>query len=130
MEFLNFSMRPAPPFRLDLTAWALRRRARNLVDRWDGTTYRRVLVIREIPVEVAVTQTGSRERPILQVTVTGRLSPETRPAVAQLLTRALGLRINLQPFYTLAASDRGLAALVEQFRGLKSPAFPVFSRQW
>ena len=42
---LQFTIRPVPPFRLDLTVWALRRRARNLVDRWDGTTYRRVVVV-------------------------------------------------------------------------------------
>ena len=40
-----FVLRPIPPFRLDLTVWALRRRPRNLIDRWDGTTYRRVIVI-------------------------------------------------------------------------------------
>jgi DNA-3-methyladenine glycosylase II len=124
MGTLTFSMRPSPPFRLDLTAWVLRRRARNLVDRWDGATYRRVLVVGSSPVEVAVTQVGSCEYPRLEVTVTGRLSPETASAVAQLLTRALGLRIDLQPFYTLAAGDRRLAALVEQFRGLKPPRFP------
>src|SRR5512142_1234972 len=44
MQSLSFHLRPLPPFRLDLTAWALRRRARNIVDRWDGV-YRRVLVI-------------------------------------------------------------------------------------
>ena len=34
---------PWAPFRLDLTVWALRRRAHNTVDRWDATgTYRRV----------------------------------------------------------------------------------------
>lgn len=27
---------PVPPFRLDLTVWALRRRPDNLFDRWDG----------------------------------------------------------------------------------------------
>ena len=37
-------LRPVPPFRLDLTVWALRRRARNAIDRWDGTTYCRVVV--------------------------------------------------------------------------------------
>ena len=31
---LTFIIRPVPPFRLDLTAWALRRRARNVIDRW------------------------------------------------------------------------------------------------
>ena len=40
-----FTLRPIPPFRLDLTVWALRRRSRNLIDRWDGTTYRRVIGI-------------------------------------------------------------------------------------
>jgi DNA-3-methyladenine glycosylase II len=124
MGTLSFSMRPSPPFRLDLTAWALRRRARNLVDRWDGATYRRVLVVGADPVEVAVTQIGTCEHPRLEVTVTGRLRPETASAVAQLLTRTLGLRIDLQPFYTLAAGDRRLSPLVEQFRGLKPPRFP------
>lgn len=40
---LTFIIRPLPPYRLDLTAWALRRRARNLIDRWDGSSYRRVI---------------------------------------------------------------------------------------
>jgi hypothetical protein len=34
---LTFLVEPVPPFRLDLTVWALRRRASNAVDRWDGT---------------------------------------------------------------------------------------------
>jgi DNA-3-methyladenine glycosylase II len=36
----------------------------------------------------------------------------------------LGLRTNLQAFYELAAKDRRLAPLVQQFRGLKPPRFP------
>ena len=40
---IRFTLQPVPPFRLDLTAWALRRRPHNAVDRWDGDTYRRVL---------------------------------------------------------------------------------------
>ncbi len=125
MESLAFSIRPAPPFRLDLTAWALRRRARNIVDRWDGTTYRRVLVSGDVPVEAAVTQVGSSERPKLAIRITGpKLTAETRARIAQLLSRALGLRTNLQPFYAIAAADRRLAPLVEQFRGLKPPRFP------
>ena len=60
---LQFCVRPVPPFRLDLTVWALRRRPRNLVDRWDGVTYRRV-VVRESarPMELAVRQTVDRRR--------------------------------------------------------------------
>lgn len=125
MESLAFGIRPAPPFRLDLTAWALRRRARNIIDRWDGTTYRRVLVYGDVPMEAAVTQVGSSEHPRLTVRITGpKLATDTRARITQLLSRALGLRTNLQPFYALAAKDRLLAPLVEQFRGLKPPRFP------
>src|SRR6185312_5903746 len=74
---LTFSIVPIAPFRLDLTAWALRRRSQNLVDRWDGTTYRRVLPFDDVPVEVAVHQTGTSSAPRLNVSLTGtRLRPE------------------------------------------------------
>lgn len=33
---IQFVVEPVPPFRLDLTAWVLRRRPANVVDRWDG----------------------------------------------------------------------------------------------
>ena len=53
---LRFTIRPVAPFRLDLTVWALRRRARNLVDRWDGTTYRRIVVVSGRATELSVRQ--------------------------------------------------------------------------
>ncbi len=125
MESVNFSLRPIPPFRLDLTAWALRRRARNIVDRWDGSAYRRVLVIGGASVEVTATQVGSIDRPRLNVTVSGRhLIRQTQDAAAELLIRMLGLRIDLSDFYALAANDKRLAPLVDEFRGLKPPRFP------
>lgn len=36
---MEFPLEPVPPFRLDLTAWALRRRAHNAIDRWDQQPY-------------------------------------------------------------------------------------------
>ena len=51
LERLTFQVEPVPPFRLDLTVQALRRRAINAVDRWDGTTYRRILVVDGRPLE-------------------------------------------------------------------------------
>lgn len=124
MSILRFGLRPIPPFRLDLTAWALRRRERNIVDRWDGSNYRRAMVIDDSCVEVAVTQIGSCEQPRLAVTVSGDLRSKTRSTVTQLLVRMLGLHTNLQPFYAVAANDRRLAPLMERFRGLKPPRFP------
>jgi hypothetical protein len=67
----SFSITPIAPFRLDLTAWALRRRPENAVDRWDGRTYRRVLMIDSQAVEVAVDQSSGQEAPQLEVDVTG-----------------------------------------------------------
>ena len=63
----EFALRPVPPFRLDLTVWSLRRRPRNLMDRWDGTTYRRVMVIGGRPTELAVRQVVSSMAPRLIV---------------------------------------------------------------
>ena len=65
----SFVLEPMPPFRLDLTVWALRRRPDNIVDRWDGQTYHRVLRLPAGPMEVAVTQTGPPETPRLRVAV-------------------------------------------------------------
>lgn len=130
-QSLSFHLRPLPPFRLDLTAWALRRRGRNIVDRWNDGTYRRVQTIRDSPVEFAVRQTGSADHPTLAVTVIGaRLVPETRVIIRELRTTMLGLRTNLQPFYQLAASDRHLAPLVQRFRVSNHHGFPVYSKRW
>ena len=65
-----FWVEAVAPFRLDLTVWALRRRTSNLIDRWDGHTYRRVLVIGKEPAEVAVSQTGPPNAPRLHVSLT------------------------------------------------------------
>src|SRR5512139_3899613 len=69
MELL---LEPLPPFRLDLTVWALRRRPANTVDRWDGETYRRVIELGGEAVEIAVVQTGPADAPELRVDVAGR----------------------------------------------------------
>ncbi len=120
-----FWVQAVAPFRLDFTVWALRRRPSNLIDRWDGHTYRRVLVIGQKPIEVAVTQTGSPETPRLQVSLTGnKILVATRAAVREALERLLGLRVELGAFYRLAARDSKLAPLVERFRGVKPPRFP------
>ncbi len=62
----SFCVHPHSPFRLDLTVWALRRRAHNRIDYWNGTTYTRVLLIDQIPVAALIsgcsTQTDLFER--------------------------------------------------------------------
>ena len=122
----SFSITPIPPFRLDLTAWALRRRPENAVDRWDGRTYRRVLMIDLQAVEVAVRQSGGPEEPQLEVDLTGsRLTLRQEELAKVLLERMLGTQKDLKPFYRLATGDPRLRPLVEEFRGLKPPQFPT-----
>lgn len=67
MNSISFALAPTPPFRLDLTVWALRRRPHNRMDRWDGRVYRRLLTLAGQPVAVAVAQSGPPDAPQLQV---------------------------------------------------------------
>ena len=96
---LNFSIVPVPPFRLDLTAWALRRRANNILDRWDGVTYRRVLLFDDVPAEVMVRQNGPSQNPRLHVTLAGAgLRPEYTQQAKVIVKKMLGLQVDLAPF--------------------------------
>jgi len=123
---LEYVLRPIPPFRLDFTVWALRRRSRNLVDRWDGTTYRRVIRVGRRLTELTVRQRGSAAAPRLIVTAT----PAPRSQLERLhtriaLDRLLGLRIDLSDWYRMAAKDTRLRPLAAMFRGMKPPRFPT-----
>ena len=126
MEMMTFTVPARPPFRLDLTVWALRRRPDNAIDRWDGRTYRRVLVLQGRPLEIEVVQIGEPDRAELQVTATGTgLGPDTEPCLRPLLSSLLGLQVDLEPFYRLAATDARLSALADRLLGLKPPRFPT-----
>jgi DNA-3-methyladenine glycosylase II len=122
----TFTLRLAarPPFRLDLTAWALRRRPHNEIDRFDGRIWRRVLIVRGRPVAIAVEQVSHGARPAIEVTARGADDHTTRDAVADTLTRTLRLDLDLAPFYRIARADRTLAPLVERLRGMRPPRFP------
>lgn len=117
---IRFSVRPIPPFRLDLTVWALRRRSMNAVDRWDGATYQRVLAVDDAPVLVTVAQRGM----MLDITVIGKyLSPSVRQRAARTLERLLGIRTDLSRFYEFSQPYMRLNELTMRFRGVKPPRF-------
>jgi DNA-3-methyladenine glycosylase II len=97
-----------------------------MVDRWDGQTYRRVLVLDGTPVEVGVTQTGLLDDPRLHIRVKGkRLTSETAMALSAILQKVLGIRTDLAEFYRFAMEDKKLSPLAERFRGVKPPRFPA-----
>jgi DNA-3-methyladenine glycosylase II len=122
-----FSDHPADsPVRLDFTVWALRRRARNAIDRWDGTTYRRVVMIGGRVTELAIRQSGSpaASRVIVTATPPLRTLPDRRQ-VASIVERLLGLQVDLSGWYRVAQRDRRLAELAHRFHGVKPPQFPT-----
>lgn len=123
MNRIFLDLEPAPPFRLDLTVWALRRRPDNLVDRWDGKIYRRVLVSEKgEPFEMAVTQSGEPESPRLRVAIqSAKPTDEMKQQAASALERMLGLTVKLDGFYRMAQGDKKLQPVVERFRGFKPP---------
>jgi len=118
-------IQPVPPFRLDFSAWALRRSAVNGMDRWDGRTFRRVLVADNRAVTVSVVQEGSADAPAVSVSwEEGGLSERQEDEVVMTVRKMLGLDVDLGDFYRLAAANRPLAELVNRFSGLKPPRLP------
>lgn len=106
--------------------WALRRRPRNQIDRWDGTTYRRVVVVGGRPTELAVTQEGTTAAPELIVEATPQLrTPIEEAEVRSIVDRLLGLQISLDDWYVTSTRDSRLRLLADKFRGVKPPRFPT-----
>ena len=123
----SFVLKPVPPFRLDLTVWTLRRRPDNIIDRWDGQTYRRVLVEEGKPFEIAVTQFGELDKPRLHVSVTGEVTGfDEKAYINTVLERLLGIHVDLMDFYRFCENDEVLRSLAIQFRGSKPPRFPTY----
>jgi DNA-3-methyladenine glycosylase II len=125
---IRFEIAAAPPFRLDLTVWALRRRPGNIVDRWDGTTYRRAIRVGDTLADVAVTQVSETVSPRLDVAVTTRATTNRETLQAETtiaLQRMFGLEVDLGGFYRSAERDPDVRELAERFRGLKPPRFPT-----
>lgn len=111
---------PPAPYALDLTMAALARFPR-LVNRWDGTIYRRLFVEGDTFVEVAARQSGPVTDPRLLLTFTG-------PAHAPLalldrlqgyVARMLGAVEVIAPFLAVATRDPVIGPLAAALPGLR-----------
>lgn len=107
-----------PPFRLDLTANVLRRLSTNVVDRFDGATYCRLIGEPHDPVLLSVTQTGPAE-------LSADIAGPPRFDAALIVARLLGTDADLAPFARAAAGVAWLAPLVAGARGVKPPRYPT-----
>ncbi|HYA34002.1 MAG TPA: hypothetical protein VEF03_00210 [Candidatus Binataceae bacterium] len=123
---LRFRLKPVAPFRLDFTAWALRRRPHNQIDLFDNGTYRRTLSVGPICTSVAIRQTRGCENPEIEVVAGGHRSiRDLRREVESTIIRMLGLDRDLSDFYRVARADRRLSKLAERLRGFKPVRFPT-----
>ena len=126
MGEVSFRLKPAPPFRLDLSAWAIRRRPHNTIDHFDGATYRRVIVIEGHPAAISVRQTAPPKSPEIEVVAIGPgASKKNRGTIETTVGRILGLSIDLREFYRLARDDAALGPLVNRLKGMKPVRFPT-----
>jgi DNA-3-methyladenine glycosylase II len=123
----KFTLSVIPPFRLDYTIWALRRRKNNRIDRWDEGQYSRIFVINHDPVKVSIVQENPSKNPELSIFLRGKpaSSDQAIGDIRLLVQKMLGLDLDLQPFYALLDSDEVIGALVHQFAGVKPPRFPT-----
>ena len=123
----SFEIEVVPPFRLEYTAWTIRRRAHNATDLWDAETgtYRRSVLIDDQPVALGVTQSGDPDRATINVSYEGvKNIPELEAGIRQILKRMLGLEIDLSGFYTIAGRDPVLGPIADRLRGAKPVRFP------
>ncbi len=118
-------LQPRAPFRLDLTVWSLRRQPRNAIDRWDGRHWRRVLVLDGSAVELSLCQLGAPDAPTLELQLCGDapIGPAQRAAASDAVSRMLGLDVDLDDFYSMAAADARLGELAARYRGLRPQRF-------
>jgi len=127
MATVFFTLAPVSPFRLDYTAWALRRRPQNQIDQWDGTQYTRIVTVGDRTVKVCVVQEGSAETPHLHIPLHSQeeLARTQQAEITALIATMLSITTNLTAFYELAGEAPLLSSLVPPFMGLKPPRFPT-----
>lgn len=124
MPSFAFSLESVPPFRLDLTAWALRRLPVNRIDRIERGVYSRVIMVRDNPIGIFLSQPAGEAR--MEVYVRGaRRTKTVQSHVAATVEKMLGTRIDLSQFYAVAKPDPLLGPLAGRFLGLKPPRFPT-----
>lgn len=119
----SFTLPATAPFRLDFTAWALRRRERNQIDHWQGHRYVRIYTLDNTAVHVQVEQPD--EKPQIRVLATSKTEiPHLKSRLTEILNGSLGLKADLTKFYDQFKNDPFLYPLIEKFKGVKPPRFP------
>jgi DNA-3-methyladenine glycosylase II len=122
---VRFTIVPERPYSLALTAERYTRFP-EVVDRFDGRIYRRLLPIGPRGVLLSVEQLGPSSRAVLDVRLEG---PAARSAAAseasrRVVERSLGALTAVSRFYRAHGGDEILGAPIRAFRGLRIAGVP------
>lgn len=122
-----FEIKTQVPFRLDFTVWVLRRREKNIVDGWDGQFYQRVLEIDGQLVAVKAQQAGAKSAPKIKVELTAKseISAKAQLKIEKIISKMLGLNINLKLFYLIASKNPIVSELALKFYGMRPTRYPT-----
>ena len=121
----RFSVVPQRPYSLALTAQRYTRFP-EVVDRFDGSTYRRFLPVGRGGALLSVAQLGTAARGVLEATLTGpqAASPAARAAAERIVHVALGAAQPVAGFYRRFRADPVVGAAIRDFRGLRGAGVP------
>lgn len=116
----SFTVPVRAPYRLDLTATALRRLSTNVVDIFAGGRYRRAFANGPRRASLSVQQRGGN----VEVEVRGTQALVEPSTWEPLVRRMLGCDIDLAAFYSAARAVPWLDQLVKRMRGVRPPRYP------
>ncbi|HLJ82257.1 MAG TPA: AlkA N-terminal domain-containing protein [Ktedonobacterales bacterium] len=117
----EFELFALPPFSLERTVAALRRRIANIVEVYEDSEYRRVVTLDGKLCLLAVRQCAPNT--VRVRALDGPLSMADQIRVAALLDRMLGLSFDLAPVQRAINGDERLGQVLAQVPGLKPPGY-------
>jgi DNA-3-methyladenine glycosylase II len=122
---VRFTILPKRPYSLALTAERYTRFP-EVVDRFDGDVYRRLLPLGSGGVLLTVAQEGPPARAALAIRLDGARagSEGARIAARRVVETALGAATDIAPFYRAHRSDPVLGDPIRAFRGLRVAGAP------
>jgi DNA-3-methyladenine glycosylase II len=122
---VRFTILPKRPYSLALTAERYTRFP-EVVDRFDGGVYRRLLPVGSGGVLLTVAQEGPPARAALAIRLDGARagSEGARIAARRVVETALGAATDIAPFYRAYRSDPVLGDPIRAFRGLRVAGAP------
>jgi DNA-3-methyladenine glycosylase II len=120
---MEFNIKPVAPFSFDLSA-RIFSEGDERIRRYEKGTYWRVLRLNRKLALVSLRSFGTVDEPELSVNLLSNIDISSDDAkMAEAIIRSLfNMDLDLRPFYDAVDSDKVMAKLVQQLRGLRSPS--------